>query len=85
MRNSRTQKRTVVRDGQGKDVHLEHLEDQLRSSFCVRPDRKIKALSKIEITDLINEQLAFSANIYVGMYDITIKPGMLSSSCNAAQ
>lgn len=28
MRKSLTQKRTVVRDGQGKHVHLEHLEDQ---------------------------------------------------------
>lgn len=35
MRKSRTQKRTVVRDAQGKHVHLERLDDTLES---LQPD-----------------------------------------------
>lgn len=35
MRKSRTQKRTVVRDGQGKHVHLERLDD---TPEALKPD-----------------------------------------------
>lgn len=35
MRNSRTQKRTVVRDAQGKHVHLERLDN---TADALQPD-----------------------------------------------
>jgi hypothetical protein len=35
MRKSRTQKRTVVRDGQGRHVHLERLDD---TPEALKPD-----------------------------------------------